>query len=96
MFLASYQILMASIALSGSKLVGIDVYLDCRILFKLFSNFGVGNEQKCSFWACSSILRPTYERDRVQRVKIGGLQPEFALYQIVSKTPLFVRDSSLL
>jgi hypothetical protein len=38
----------------------------------------------------------TYERDRVQRVKIGGLQPEFALYQIVSKTPLFVRDSSLL
>ena len=38
----------------------------------------------------------TYERDRVQRVKIGGLQPEFALYQIVSKTPLFMRDSSLL
>ena len=27
----------------------------------------------------------TYERDRVQRVKIDGLQPEFALYQIVSQ-----------
>ena len=24
-----------------------------------------------------------YERDRVQRVKIGGLQPEFAFHQIV-------------
>eukprot|EP00116_Pleurobrachia_bachei_P001031 sb/3461293/ len=27
----------------------------------------------------------TYERDRVQRVKIGGLQPEFAFHQIVSQ-----------
>eukprot|EP00116_Pleurobrachia_bachei_P003191 sb/3463453/ len=26
-----------------------------------------------------------YERDRVQRVKIGGLQPEFAFHQIVSQ-----------
>ena len=27
----------------------------------------------------------TYGRDRVQRVKIGGLQPEFAFHQIVSQ-----------
>ena len=27
----------------------------------------------------------TYERDRVQRVKISGLQPEFASFQIVSQ-----------
>ena len=27
----------------------------------------------------------TYERDRVQRVKIGRLQPEFAFHQIVSQ-----------
>ena len=38
----------------------------------------------------------TYERDRVQRVKIGGLQPEFAFHQIVSQTPLFVIDLPLL
>ena len=37
-----------------------------------------------------------YGRDRVQRVKIGGLQPEFAFHQIVSQPLLFVRDSSLL
>ena len=58
MFLTSYQILMASIVLSGSKMVGIDVYIDCRPLLKIIFNFGVGNEQKCSFWACSSLLRP--------------------------------------
>ena len=57
MFLASYQILMASIVLSGSKMVGIDVYLGCRPLLKIIFNFGFGNEQKCSFWACSSLLR---------------------------------------
>eukprot|EP00116_Pleurobrachia_bachei_P008610 sb/3468872/ len=38
--------------------VGIDVYLDCRPLLKIIFNFGVGNEQECSFWACSSLLRP--------------------------------------
>eukprot|EP00116_Pleurobrachia_bachei_P003043 sb/3463305/ len=47
----------SSIVLSGSKMVGIDVYLDCRPLLKINFNFGVGNEQKWSFWACSSLLR---------------------------------------
>eukprot|EP00116_Pleurobrachia_bachei_P010721 sb/3470983/ len=35
----------------------------------------------------------TYVQNHVFRVKIGGLQPEFAFHQIVSQPLLFVRDS---
>ena len=40
--------------------------------------------------------RVTYGRHRVQRVKIGGLQPELAFHQIVSQTLLFIEDFPLL
>ena len=57
MFLTSYQILMASIILSGSKLVGIGAYLDCKPLLKIIFNFRAKNDQKCPIWAFSSLLR---------------------------------------
>ena len=38
----------------------------------------------------------TYGRHRVQGVKTGGLQPEFAFHQIVSKTPPFITNSTRL
>jgi len=53
--------------------------------WKLFSILELGMNKNVHFGHVLHFSDLTYERDRVQRVKIGGLQPEFALYQIVSQ-----------
>ena len=85
MFLTSYQILMTSIILSGSKLVGIGVYLDFKLPLKIFVILKPKMTKNVQFGHFLHFCELTYERDRVQRVKICGLQPEFAFHQIVSQ-----------
>ena len=95
MFWTSCQILKVSIILSGSKSVGIGVYLDCKPIFKIFSIFEPKMTKNVHFEHFLQFYELTYGRDRVQQVKISGLQPEFAFHQIVSQPLLFVTDSSL-
>ena len=85
MFPTSYQILMASIVLSGSKIVGIGAYLDCKPLLKIILILEPKMTKNVQFGHFLHHGELTYERDRVQRVKICGLQPKFAFHQIVSQ-----------
>ena len=57
MFLTSYQILMAHIVLSGSKLVGIGAYLDCKPLLKIIFILGPKMTKNVQFGHFSSLLR---------------------------------------
>ena len=54
-------------------------------LWKLFLILEPKMTKNVQFGHFLNFCELTYGRDRVQRVKISGLQPEFALHQIVSQ-----------